>query len=79
MGLSLKQWRLAKEISQEKMAAACGVHRNTYAAWEENPDDISVGNAKKRFMKVWTLFFLTMNLQNVGSRKERESDGVSKL
>ena len=28
------------------MAAACGVHRNTYAAWEENPDDISVGNAK---------------------------------
>lgn len=30
MGLSLKQWRLAKEISQEKMAAACGVHRNTY-------------------------------------------------
>ena len=46
MGLSLKQWRLAKEISQEKMAAACGVHRNTYAAWEENPDDISVRNAK---------------------------------
>ena len=35
MGLSVKQWRLAK-----------GVHRNTYAAWEENPDDISVGNAK---------------------------------
>ena len=32
------------EIS--KRAAACGVHRNTYAAWEENPDDISVGNAK---------------------------------
>ena len=46
MGLSLKQWRLAKEISQEEMATRCGVHRNTYAAWEENPDNISVGNAK---------------------------------
>lgn len=46
MGLSLKQWRLAKEISQEEMATKCGVHRNTYASWEENPDNISVGNAK---------------------------------
>jgi transcriptional regulator with XRE-family HTH domain len=46
MGLSLKQWRLAKEISQEEMATRCGVHRNTYASWEENPDNISVGNAK---------------------------------
>ena len=36
MGLSLKQWRLAKEISQTEMATKCGVHRNTYAAWEEN-------------------------------------------
>lgn len=46
MGLSLKQWRLAKEISQTEMATKCGVHRNTYAAWEENPDEISIGNAK---------------------------------
>lgn len=29
------------------MASKYGVHRNTYAAWEENPDEISaVGNAK---------------------------------
>lgn len=46
MGLTLKQWRLAKEISQEEMARKCGVHRNTYASWEENPDNISVRNAK---------------------------------
>lgn len=46
MGLTLKQWRLAKEISQEQMAGKCGVHRNTYAAWEENPEDISIKNAK---------------------------------
>lgn len=61
MGLTIKQWRLAKEISQEKMAEKCGVHRNTYAAWEDNPDDISVKNAKiiaKAFNEsVNTIFF----------------------
>lgn len=46
MGLTVKQWRLAKEISQEQMAEKCGVHRNTYAAWEERPEDISIKNAK---------------------------------
>ena len=46
MGLTVKQWRLAKGISQEQMAEACGVHRNTYATWEENPEDISVKNEK---------------------------------
>lgn len=46
MGLTMKQWRLAKGISQEQMASECGVHRNTYAAWEENPEEVSVKNAK---------------------------------
>ena len=46
MGLTVKQWRLAKGISQEDMAKRCGVHRNTYASWEDNPETISVGNAK---------------------------------
>lgn len=46
MGLTMKQWRLAKELSQEEMALKCSVHRNTYASWEENPDNVSVGNAK---------------------------------
>lgn len=46
MGLTMKQWRLAKELSQEEMAAKCKVHRNTYASWEDNPDNVSVGNAK---------------------------------
>ena len=46
MGLTMKQWRLAKELSQEEMASKCNVHRNTYASWEENPDMVSVGNAK---------------------------------
>lgn len=46
MGLTMKQWRLAKEFSKEQMAQKCGVHRNTYAAWKENSDNISVKNAK---------------------------------
>lgn len=46
VGLTVKQWRLAKGISQEQMAIKCGVHRNTYASWEDNPEDISVKNAK---------------------------------
>lgn len=44
--LTVKQWRLAKGLSQEDMAKKCNVHRNTYATWEDNPDSISVGNAK---------------------------------
>lgn len=46
MSMTIKQLRLAKEISQEQMASICDVHRNTYAAWEENPDKISIENAK---------------------------------
>ena len=44
--LTVKQWRLAKGLSQKEMAKKCNVHRNTYASWEENPESISVGNAK---------------------------------
>lgn len=44
--LTLRQHRLVKEISQEKMADELGVHRNTYAAMEENPGKISVDQAK---------------------------------
>ena len=47
MALTIKQWRLLKGLSQEEMANKCGVHRNTYASWEDNPEKISIGNAKK--------------------------------
>ena len=46
MALSMKQWRLVKELSQEEMASRCHVHRNTYASWEDNPDLVSIKNAK---------------------------------
>jgi len=44
--LTLREWRLAREKTVEDMADACGVHANTYRAWERDPDCISVGNAK---------------------------------
>lgn len=45
MKLTIKEWRRAKEISQEKMADLCGVHINTYRAWEDNPEEIRIGKA----------------------------------
>lgn len=46
MTLSVKQWRLAKGISQEEMARKCKVHRHTYASWKNNPECISIKDAK---------------------------------
>lgn len=47
MSLTVKQWRLAKEITIAEMADACGVHCNTYAKWEAEPGKISIDAAKK--------------------------------
>lgn len=47
MALSVRQWRLAKEISQSTMADKLGVHINTYISWEKNPERISIGCAKQ--------------------------------
>lgn len=45
--LTLKEWRRAKGVSQEKMADICDVHINTYRAWEEKPSEIKLGKAMK--------------------------------
>lgn len=45
MKLTLKEWRRAKGVSQEEMAAICGVHLNTYREWEEKPENIRLINA----------------------------------
>lgn len=47
MKLTLKEWRRLKEVSQEAMASVCGVHVNTYRAWEEKPSSIKLGDAMK--------------------------------
>ena len=45
--MTLKQWRRVKDLTIEEMAKACGVHPNTYAAWERNPDKVRIGDAVK--------------------------------
>ncbi len=45
--LTLRQWRLAREVSIEQMAKSLGIHPNTYAAWEQEPEKIPVGKAIK--------------------------------
>ena len=47
MALSLKQWRLVKEMTIEQMAKACNVSANTYSEWEKNPGKVKVNNALK--------------------------------
>lgn len=46
MTLTLREWRRVKEKSQEEMANICGVHLNTYRAWEENPGEIRMSKGK---------------------------------
>lgn len=73
MNLSLKQWRTVKGISQEQMAAICDVHRSTYAAWENNPEKISlkyaaiISNALGE--RLDDVFFNSDVLQNVGAKE----------
>ena len=47
MALTLRQWRKAREITQEKMADRLGVHINTYQNWEKAPGKITIENSKK--------------------------------
>ncbi|MGE7828935.1 helix-turn-helix transcriptional regulator [Paenibacillus sp. NPDC093718] len=46
-GISPKQARLLKGLSQEKVAKLLGIHRHTYIKWERNADDMPVGKAKE--------------------------------
>ena len=43
--LTLRGARLAREMTQEQLAHECGVHVNTYIAWEKEPNKIPVGMA----------------------------------
>lgn len=64
MVLTLRQWRRAKEITQQGMADMLGVHVNTYQNWEEAPDKISIANA----VKIAKIFNLTIG--DIDFRKE---------
>lgn len=43
--LTLREWRRAKDISQEAMAGLIGVHPNTYRLWEQETGRIPIGKA----------------------------------
>lgn len=43
--LTVREWRLAKEISQQTMADRLGVHVNTYISMEKEPHKIKIGDA----------------------------------
>lgn len=45
--LTLREWRKAKEISCDRMAAVCGIHVNTYRNYEKRPEKISIEMAFK--------------------------------
>jgi transcriptional regulator with XRE-family HTH domain len=47
MSLTLKQVRLLKEKSQHDLAEMLGVHVQTYRKLEENPNLVTIGQAKK--------------------------------
>ena len=42
MQLTLKEWRRARDISQDRMAEICDVHVNTYRIWERDPMQMKV-------------------------------------
>ena len=43
---TIKQHRLLKDMTQEAVSEKLGVHVNTYAAWEKNPEKISIATSK---------------------------------
>lgn len=45
--MTIKQHRILKGITQEEMAKRVGIHVNTYANYEREPDKMSVGHAKR--------------------------------
>ena len=47
MGLSLKQIRLVKEKTQDDMAKLLNIHVQTYRKLEENPECITIKQAKE--------------------------------
>lgn len=63
MSLTLRQWRRAKEITQERMADALHIHVNTYQNWEESPEKISI----KKAVEITKI--LGVNLEDITFKK----------
>lgn len=64
MSLTVRQWRRAKDITQEQMAESLGIYVNTYQNWEKSPEKISIEKA----VKIAEIFGVT--LDDVSFKKE---------
>lgn len=71
--MKLDEVRRMRGFSQEYMAQKLGCHRNTYAKMEENPQDITMGQADKLAsilnVSVDDIIFLKPTLQNVDKKE----------
>ena len=47
MTLTLKQARLIRELTQDQMAELLNIHVQTYRKIEQNPDEATIGQAKR--------------------------------
>ena len=45
--LTIKQWRMLHDMSQEELAQKLNVHANTIRNWEQNSLSMQVGDALK--------------------------------
>lgn len=57
MKLTLDAWRRARNVTQETLARACGVHVNTYRVWEQNPGEMRLD----KMIKVAEILQIDMN------------------
>jgi len=66
---TIRQIRLARELTQEEVAKGCDVHVNTYIAWEKKPESIPIGKAiilcRLLNVDINSVSFCSQNLQNV--------------
>jgi DNA-binding XRE family transcriptional regulator len=42
---TLREWRAKRNLNKQAMSKKLGVHASTYARWEKNPEEISIGEA----------------------------------
>lgn len=63
--LTVREWRLAKEISQQEMADRLGVHVNTYIAMEKEPEKIRIGQA----VRISDIFGIPLSNIDFGATK----------
>ena len=83
--ISLKQARLLREKTQDYMAELLGIHVQTYRKLEQNPDSVTIGQAKVISKNLGfpydTIFFNNqLYLKQKGldeiERKEDQEDGT---